>query len=187
MTGEHRRCHLVPAGPHWISYSRLTWGGTRLCWGCTKECGTALGQDFQSGGASFLLHPFPSLSGYGWDYIIVPANRLRACASWCQGKEERRRRYLGVDNRANHPCGKGSVWDIILFCLTGAVSVLLHGFVHLLPWHPPPTSSSCHLPSRPLQPPLWPYFFYSVAKVAVGNQLSRVSTPLKWPFNWFSL
>lgn len=129
MTGEHRTRHLVPAGPRWICYGRLTWGGTRLRWGCTEERGTALGQDFQSGSVSFLLHPFPSRSGYGWDCIVVPANRLRMRASWCQGKGERGRRYLGVDNRDNHRCRKGSIWDIILFCLTGARSVSLIGFV----------------------------------------------------------
>lgn len=128
MTGEHRTCHLVPAGPHCICYGRLTWGGTGLRWGCTKECGTALGHDFQPGSVSFPLHPFPSLSGYGWDCIIVSANRLRTCALRCQGKGERGRRYLAVDNRDHHPCGKGSAWDI-LFCLTGAVCLLLGGFV----------------------------------------------------------
>lgn len=57
---------------------------------------------------------------------------------------------------------------------------------HLLPWHPPPTSFSYHIPSCPLQPTLWPYFSYSAAKVAAGKQLCRASTPLNWPFTWFS-
>lgn len=120
-TGEHRTCHLVPAGPHWICYGLLTWGGSRLCWDCTWESGAG-----RPGSES----PFPpsALSKFEWVWVglhHVRASRLRTCASWWQGKGERERRFLGVDNKDNHPCGKGSIWDIILFCLTGAGSISL--------------------------------------------------------------
>lgn len=128
MTGEHRTCHVDPAGPHWICYDFLTWGGARLCWDCTQESDAAPGQDTQS------ESPFPPspLSKTEWVWVglyPVVANRMRNCASWWQRKGERGRRFLGADNGDNHPCRKGSIWDIILLFLTGAGSVSLGGFV----------------------------------------------------------
>lgn len=147
MTGERGTCHLVPAGPHWICYGRLTWGGIRLCWYCTKESDTALAQDFQSGSVSFPLHPFPGLSGYGMGLHHCSSQHTQNMGIIVQGKKGKRgRRYLGVYNRDNHPCGKGSVWDITFFCLMRAGSVLLSGFVPLLDFgamvEQPPASRS---------------------------------------------